>query len=268
MALTIKRMMLFLLSHPETLKKTNEEIDTNVGNERIINESDLPKLPYLNNVLKETLRLTLADFPPRESSGDCTIQDYHVPKGTMLFVNALGINRDPELWDDAMSFKPERFDREEEEKVFKYMPFGAGRRKCPGEHLAMRMVMAGVGALVQCFEWEPMSKGEVDISSSLGLIVSNGKPVVAKYQSYTHNRPIIVPINSDLLQYDEHHTATIPLQQEAYDCNSVHKILRVNFTEKGTGQRLGTSTWHRGLWYMDREGMDSALTSLVEGAGV
>ncbi|KAH7652462.1 Isoflavone 2'-hydroxylase protein [Dioscorea alata] len=183
-AKTIEITMLFLLSHPDILRKTKAEIDTNVGHDRIINESDLPNLPYLKNILKESLRLgmPMQGMPPRESSNDCTIQGYHVPKGTMLLVNLWGIQRDPELWDDAMSFKPERFAGEIEEKGLKYLPFGAGRRKCPGEHLAVRMVTGAVGALVQCFEWETMSKEEVDINALLGLTVSNGKPVVAKYK--------------------------------------------------------------------------------------
>ncbi|KAH7652464.1 Isoflavone 2'-hydroxylase protein [Dioscorea alata] len=181
---TIEAAMLLLLSHPEIMKKAKTEIDMNVGHDRILDESDLLKLPYLKNIIKETLRLSppMQGMPPRASSGDCTIQGYHVPKGTMLFINVWGIQKDPELWDDAMNFKPERFAREKEEGGIKFIPFGAGRRKCPGEHLGMRIVMAGVGALVQCFDWEMMSKEEVDINSLLGLTVPKGKPVVAKYK--------------------------------------------------------------------------------------
>ncbi|KAH7652465.1 Isoflavone 2'-hydroxylase protein [Dioscorea alata] len=180
---TFETAMLLLLSHPEIMKKAKTEIDMNVGHDRILDESDLLKLPYLKNIIKETLRLSppLQGIPPRASSGDCTIQGYHVPRGTMLFINVWGLQKDPELWDDAMSFKPERFAREKEGGI-KYIPFGAGRRKCPGEHLGMRIVMAGVGALVQCFDWEMMSKEEVDINSLLGLTVPKEKPVVAKYK--------------------------------------------------------------------------------------
>ncbi|KAH7652461.1 Isoflavone 2'-hydroxylase protein [Dioscorea alata] len=184
---TIETAMLLLLSHPEIMKKAKTEIDMSVGHNHILDESDLLKLPYLKNILKETLRLSppMQGMPPRASSADCTIQGYHVPKGTILFVNVWGLQRDPDLWDDAMSFKPERFageEEEEEEEDVKYVPFGAGRRKCPGEHFGMRMVMAGVGALVQCFDWEPMSKEEVDINALLGLTVPKGQPMVAKYK--------------------------------------------------------------------------------------
>ncbi|KAJ0973735.1 hypothetical protein J5N97_015700 [Dioscorea zingiberensis] len=100
----------------------------------------------------------------------------------------LGIQRDPKLWDDPLSFKPERFAEEKEEEEedgftnFKYIPFGAGRRRCPGEKLGLRMVMTVVGIFVQCFDWEPMSEEEVDMKALLGLTVPKIKPVMAKYK--------------------------------------------------------------------------------------
>ncbi|KAJ0973770.1 hypothetical protein J5N97_015735 [Dioscorea zingiberensis] len=187
---TVRVMMLLMLSHPEIMKKARTEIDRNIESGRILQESDLPKLPYLQNILKETLRLVppMQGMPPRESSGDRTIQGYHVPAGTMLFVNVWGIQRDPKLWDDPLSFKPERFAEEKEEEEedgftnFKYIPFGAGRRRCPGEKLGLRMVMTVVGIFVQCFDWEPMSEEEVDMKALLGLTVPKIKPVMAKYK--------------------------------------------------------------------------------------
>ncbi|KAJ0973731.1 hypothetical protein J5N97_015696 [Dioscorea zingiberensis] len=186
---TIEAVMLLLLSHPEIMKKARTEIDRNIEPGRILQESDLPKLPYLHNILKETLRLVLPmqGLPPRASSADCTIQGYHVPAGTMLFVNAWGMQLDPELWDDPMSFKPERFTGEKEEGEgegftnCKYIPFGAGRRRCPAEQLGFRMVTTVVGVLVQCFDWEPMSEEEVDIKGLQSLTVPKGKHVMAKY---------------------------------------------------------------------------------------
>ncbi|KAJ0975071.1 hypothetical protein J5N97_017036 [Dioscorea zingiberensis] len=142
---TMEWAMALLLNHPETLKKVKEEIAMHVGHERLLTDSDLHKLTYLHNILKETLRL----FPvaplliPHESSQDCTVSGFHIPKGTMLLVNVYAMHRDPKLWaDDPLKFMPERFGDQRDDghdhqqvKVSNYgnIPFGAGRRGCPGE---------------------------------------------------------------------------------------------------------------------------------------
>ncbi|KAI3806743.1 hypothetical protein L1987_22657 [Smallanthus sonchifolius] len=94
----------------ETIKN---EINTHVGPDRLLQESDLDQLSYLQNVINESLRLypTLPLLLPREASDDIRIGGYLVPRGTMLMVNAWTIQRDPVLWDDPDSFIPERFDR-------------------------------------------------------------------------------------------------------------------------------------------------------------
>ncbi|EHA8586585.1 putative Cytochrome P450 81D11 [Cocos nucifera] len=108
---TAEAAMRFLLCHPEIMKKARSEIEANLEPSRILEESDLPKFPYLHCIVKETMRLAPSKrgFPPRMPSEDCTIQGYHIPRGTMVFINEWGIQRDPELWDDPLAFKPERF---------------------------------------------------------------------------------------------------------------------------------------------------------------
>lgn len=170
--------MSLLLNHPQVLHKAREELDAQVGLERLIVEDDLTNLPYLRNIIHETFRL----FPPvpilmpHESSEYCKIGGYDIPRGTMLFVNAWAIHRDPEVWEDATSFKPERFEGKEVE-AYNLMPFGMGRRACPGVGLANRIVGLALGSLIQCFGWDRVGLEEVDLSEGIGLTMPKLKPL-------------------------------------------------------------------------------------------
>ncbi|XVF20609.1 hypothetical protein REPUB_Repub12eG0015500 [Reevesia pubescens] len=103
---------------------------------------------------------------PHMPSTDCTIGGYNVPRGTIVLVNAWAIHRDPKLWDDPTSFKPERFENDEKlgEHSHKLMPFGLGRRACPGANLAQRVVGLTLGSLIQCFDWERVDGTEIDMT--------------------------------------------------------------------------------------------------------
>ncbi|KAI3773736.1 hypothetical protein L1987_48267 [Smallanthus sonchifolius] len=163
---TMEWAMSLLVNNPIVLKKAQAEIDNYVGQNRRVEESDMSILPYLSCIIKETMRM----FPPgpilpHESAEDCIVGGYHVPKGTMLLVNVWGIQNDPNVWDDPKTFRPERFEGLEGFRDgFKLFPFGYGRRSCPGEVMAMRLLALGLGSLIQCFEWERTSESEVDMS--------------------------------------------------------------------------------------------------------
>ncbi|XP_073104361.1 (+)-piperitol/(+)-sesamin synthase CYP81Q2-like [Elaeis guineensis] len=110
-------------------------------------------------------------------SEDCTIQAYHVPRGTMVFINEWRIHRDPELWDDPLAFKPERFIEDGGGgNGLRFVPFGAGRRGCPGENLGLRMVTYALGVLIQCFERDSMTEDKVGLSTVLGLTLPKDQP--------------------------------------------------------------------------------------------
>jgi cytochrome P450 len=130
-------------------------MDATVGTTRLLRADDLSRLGYLHCIITETLRLypPLPAMAPHESTADCTVGGYHVPGGSMLLVNAYAIHRDPTVWEDPLEFRPERFEDGKAEELF-MMPFGMGRRKCPGEALAMRMLGLVLGTLVQCFDWD------------------------------------------------------------------------------------------------------------------
>ncbi|XP_078165457.1 isoflavone 3'-hydroxylase-like [Carex rostrata] len=172
-----------LLNNPQVLKKAAAEIDKHVGNDRLINESDIALVPYLGYIMSEVLRL----YPgaplllPHESREDVTIGDYNIPHGTMLFVNVYHIHRDPNIWEEPMKFKPERFNNGKAEGKF-MIPFGMGRRRCPGEGLAMRQVGLILGTLIQCFDWKRTTNELVDLTEGSGLTLPKAVPLEAMYR--------------------------------------------------------------------------------------
>ncbi|KAL1223159.1 Cytochrome P450 81D1 [Cardamine amara subsp. amara] len=181
-AVTLEWLLSRMLNHPEILKKARDEIDTTIGLDRLVEESDVSNLPYLQNIVSETLRLYPAGpLIPHVASEDCKVAGYDMPRGTMLLVNVWAIHRDPEVWDDPESFKPERFEREGETQ--KLMTFGLGRRACPGSELAQRLVSLTLGSLIQCFEWERIGEEEVDMTEGGGITMHIAKPLVAMCRS-------------------------------------------------------------------------------------
>lgn len=157
--------MSLLLNHPEVLEKARSEIDKIVGHDRLVEEADLSKLLYLQSVMNETLRMFPAGrlLIPHVSSEDCNVGGFEIPSGTMLIANIWAVHRDPNLWDDATSFKPERFMGAKIEG-YKFAPFGAGRRQCPGGGLAKRVVNLFLAVLIQCFDWKRVNEDLVDLS--------------------------------------------------------------------------------------------------------
>lgn len=150
-----------ILNNPNVLERLRKEIDSVVGKTKLIQETDIPKLLYLQAVVKEGLRL----HPPgpllvRTFQERCEIKGFYIPEKTTLVINAYAIMRDPDSWEDPNEFKPKRFlsyssgQEDEKEQVFKYIPFGGGRRGCPGVNLASIFVGTVIGVMVQCFDWK------------------------------------------------------------------------------------------------------------------
>ena len=179
-AVTIEWAMSLLLNHPEVFQKARDELDIHIGHDRLIEEADLPKLQYLRNIISESLRL----FPstpllvPHFSSEDCEIGGFDVPEGTMLLVNAWALHRDPNLWNEPTSFKPERFETGEND-TYKLLPFGLGRRACPGIGLANRVMGLTLGSLIQCFDWKRVDDKEIDMAEGEGLTMPKVEPLEA-----------------------------------------------------------------------------------------
>ncbi|XVF15483.1 hypothetical protein REPUB_Repub09cG0157500 [Reevesia pubescens] len=182
-AVTLEWAMSNLLNYPHVLKKARAEIEKYVGQDQLVEEADVSKLPYLQNIISETFRLHPAAplLVPHLSSEKCNIGGYDIPKETILMVNAWAIQRDPELWDDPISFKPERFESKEisDQNTYRLMPFGLGRRACPGMGLAQHVLGLTLGSLIQCFEWERVSEKKIDMTEGQGLTMPKVEPLEA-----------------------------------------------------------------------------------------
>ncbi|XP_044510842.1 cytochrome P450 81Q32-like isoform X2 [Mangifera indica] len=182
-ARTMEWAMSLLLNTPDVLRKAQAEIDNQIGSDHFVDESNLVKLPYLRCIINETLRLYPAGplLVPHQSSEECKVGGYRIPRGTMLLVNLWAIQRDPTIWEDSTKFRPERFEGFEGVRDgFKFMPFGVGRRSCPGEGLALRMVGLALGSLIQCFDWERPNKDMVDMTERSALTLPKAHPLQAK----------------------------------------------------------------------------------------
>ncbi|KAJ8638067.1 hypothetical protein MRB53_012334 [Persea americana] len=193
-AITAEWALAELINHPNIFKKAREEIDAVVGKERLVEESDIPNLPYIQAIIKETLRLhPTAPLIIRKSSDHCKISGYDIPSDTRVFINVWAIGRDPHHWDDPLEFRPERFmpsDKGDSSQIdirgqhFHLLPFGSGRRACPGITLAMQVVQTTIAAMVHSFEWKIASEDGggnicVDMTEgTAGITVPRAKPLV------------------------------------------------------------------------------------------
>ncbi|RID77217.1 hypothetical protein BRARA_A00145 [Brassica rapa] len=194
-AVTLEWAMACLLNHPESMEKAKQEIHEKIGQDRLIDEPDLANLPYLQNIVSETFRLYPAAplLVPRSPMEDIKVGGYDVPRGTMVMVNAWAIHRDPSLWSEPEKFKPERFNSGGED-VHKLMPFGNGRRSCPGAGLGQRIVTLALGSLIQCFDWEKVNGEKIDMTETPGMAMRKKEPLRALCRS----RPIMNKLRAHL----------------------------------------------------------------------
>lgn len=184
---TIEWVLSELMRHPHVMKKVRKELEDVVGLERMVEESDLEKLEYLDIVVKETLRLhpVAPLLIPHAAIEDCTVNGFHIPKASRVIINVWSIGRDPSAWTDAEKFIPERFvgsNIDVRGNHFELIPFGSGRRRCPGIQLRLTMVQLMVAQLVHCFDWElpnSMLPNELDMSEEFGLTVPRAKHLLA-----------------------------------------------------------------------------------------
>ncbi|KAK3224751.1 hypothetical protein Dsin_004613 [Dipteronia sinensis] len=148
-----------LIHNPEALSKARLELEQVIGKGNQIEESEISRLPYLQAIVKETFRLhpPVPLLLPRKASSNVEICGYRVPEGVQVLVNVWVIGRDGTSWDDPNSFVPERFlgsDVDVRGRNFEVIPFGAGRRICPGLPLAMRVLYLMLGTLIHSFDWK------------------------------------------------------------------------------------------------------------------
>ena len=178
-----------ILRNQEILLKAQAELEQVIGKGKLVEESDIALLPYLQAIIKETFRLHPAVplLLPRKAELDVEIGGYVVPKGAQVLINAWAIGRDPNTWDNPNLFRPERFLGLENEidfmgRNFELIPFGGGRRICPGLPLAKRMLPSMLGSLINCFDWK-LEDGVVpetmNMKEKFGLSLQMAQPLRA-----------------------------------------------------------------------------------------
>ncbi|WRX31343.1 Cytochrome P450 - like 10 [Theobroma cacao] len=169
-AATVIWVMTFLMKNPRCMKKVQEEVRSLIGKKDFVSEDDAQGLTYLKAVIKETFRLQpiVPLLVPRETMRKCSIGGYDIPAKTLVYVNAWAVGRDPEAWENPEEFYPERFIGsfiDYKGLDFELIPFGAGRRGCPGIHMGVVTVELALANLLYKFDWEMptgMNKEDLD----------------------------------------------------------------------------------------------------------
>lgn len=186
-ATTVEWAMAELITRPHMIKRAQDELDNTILTNRLVSESDLPNLPYLQALLKESFRLhpPIPLLLPHESHQPSEFHGYHFPTGTALIVNSFAIHRDPSVWQNPDAFDPERFLTAHSEvnhlsgnDSFELIPFGAGRRMCPAFNLGNTVAGLSLANLLYVFDWAlPDGQTGVDMEEFFGLSVSMKKPL-------------------------------------------------------------------------------------------
>ncbi|KAJ8650121.1 hypothetical protein MRB53_003144 [Persea americana] len=187
MASTTEWAMAELLNTPKVMAKARAELIESTIKGKSIEESDVSGLPYLQAVVKETFRLHPPGplLIPHKAESDVEIGGFTIPKDSKVIVNVWAIGRDPDLWVDPTSFMPERFlgsNMDYKGQDFELIPFGSGRRICPGLPLASLMVHLMLASLLRSFDWKlpnGMSPQDTDMSHKFAITLRKDIPLLA-----------------------------------------------------------------------------------------
>lgn len=185
-AATLEWTMTELARHPAVMKKAQEEVRNIAVSRGTVEESDLQHLHYMKAVIKETMRLRppVPLLVPRESMEKCNLDGYEIPAKTRVLINTYAIGRDPKSWENPLEFNPERFtdnNIEVKDSDFRFLPFGGGRRGCPGFSFALATVEIALARLLYHFDWSlPKGVGadDMDLSEIFGLATRKKTPIV------------------------------------------------------------------------------------------
>nr|UAK14957.1 cytochrome P450 76C10 [Iberis amara] len=181
---TLEWAMAELLSNPKTLARAQSEIDHVIGQNGVVQESDISQLPYLQAVVKETFRLhpAVPFLLPRKADTDVEVLGFMVPKDSQILVNVWAIGRDSSVWENPTRFEPERFLGKEIDvkgKDYELTPFGAGRRICPGLPLAVNIVSLMLASLLYHFDWKLPNGVVLDMDDTFGITLHKTNPLHA-----------------------------------------------------------------------------------------
>lgn len=182
----VKWAMAEMLRNPRILKEAQAEVRRVFDRKGNVDEAGIHQLNYLKLVIKETLRLhpSAPLLLPRETRESCKINGYEIPLKTRVLVNAWAIGRDPRYWSDPETFYPERFLNKSIDfrgADFEYIPFGAGRRICPGITFALPNIELPLAQLLYHFDWKlpnEMKPEDLDMTEAFGVTVAMKKDLM------------------------------------------------------------------------------------------
>lgn len=185
-AATLEWTITELARHPTVMKKAQEEVRNIASSAGKVEESHLQHLHYLKAVIKETLRLhpPAPLLVPRESMEKCNLDGYEIPAKTRVLINAYAIGRDSDSWENPLEFNPERLmdkSLEDKDQDFRLIPFGGGRRGCPGYLFGLATVEIALARLLFHFDWalpQGVSADDFDLSEIFGLAIRKKTAVV------------------------------------------------------------------------------------------
>uniref|UniRef100_N1QT64 Cytochrome P450 76C2 n=1 Tax=Aegilops tauschii TaxID=37682 RepID=N1QT64_AEGTA len=192
MAITVEWAMAELLRHPHAMAKVRAEMADILGGKGTdtLEEPDAANLPYLQAVVKEVMRLHPVAplmLPHQAAEDGVEIGGYAVPRGATVIFNVWAIMRDPAAWERPDEFVPERFlDKsagvEFRGKDYEFLPFGSGRRLCPGLRRAGRVGPFVLASLLHAFEWrlpDGVSADEMDVTEKFTTVNTLAVPLRA-----------------------------------------------------------------------------------------
>ncbi|XP_027079904.1 premnaspirodiene oxygenase-like [Coffea eugenioides] len=182
-----------LMKHPRVMAKAQAEVRQVCKGKETIEEDDIQKLVYLKVVVKEALRLhPPGPLIPRASRENREVKGYMISNKSHVLVNAYAIARDPEYWDDPEMFKPERFDQKSVDYTgsdFQFLPFGTGRRMCPGVTFGVANIELPLAHLLFHFDWSlpnGMKPNDLDMDEAAGLSINRKNNLYLVATAYCH----------------------------------------------------------------------------------
>ncbi|KAL5564940.1 hypothetical protein UlMin_028104 [Ulmus minor] len=184
-ATTLEWLMAELVRNPSVLKKTQEEVRRVVGKKTKVDVNDISSMTYLKCVIKESLRIhpTVPLLVPRETTTSVQIGGYHIPAKTRVVINAFAIQRDPSVWEKPEEFLPERFESNPLDfkgQHYQFIPFGFGRRQCPGLTFGIATIEYLVSNLLYWFDWKLPDDAlpeDMDMTEVFGISVAKKSPL-------------------------------------------------------------------------------------------
>jgi cytochrome P450 len=181
---TMQWAMAELVKNPSIMKKAQEEVRRVVGEKSKVDEADIDQMDYLKCIVKETLRLHAPLMITRGSSAIAKLEGYDIPPKTIILINAWAIQRDPKLWDRADEFLPERFVNNPIDfkgQHDQFIPFGMGRRGCPGKSFAITEAEYVLANLLYWFDWElpdGANREDLDMSEVYRVVICKKVPLL------------------------------------------------------------------------------------------